>query len=189
MTERTASPAARWILGAGALAACAACTPGSPPSIALAPDTARASPPTATCPADPAEAASKSALRATLRVREPRVASIQAVAVEVSLSNPGPAPVRWLGTYAGSGSLALEVRDAACQPVHGGPPPTPQVDDGVTGWSALAPGASVPLSYQGWILVDVPPGRYEVRFRGVPGDTANAEVRSEWAAFEVTGSK
>jgi hypothetical protein len=150
---------------------------------------ARAPAPTATCPVDPADAASKSPLRATLHVRQPRVASIGEVAAEVSLSNPGSAPVRWLGTYVGSGSLALEVRDAACQPVHGGPPPTPQVDDGVTGWSSLAPGSSVPLAYRGWVLVDVPPGRYEARFRGIPGDPGNADVRSPWAAFEVTGSK
>jgi hypothetical protein len=126
-----------------------------------------------------------SPLRATLRVREPRAARIQDLAVEVTLTNPTAAPVRWLSTYVEAGSFALEVRDSWCARIASGPPPTPRVDDGVTNWNTLAPGASVPLAFQGWVMSDVPPGRYEVRFRGIPGDTANADARSPWVPFEV----
>jgi hypothetical protein len=113
------------------------------------------------------------------------VARIQDLAVEVTLSNPGPSAVRWLGTYAEAGSLALEVRDSSCGAVAPGPPPTPSVDDGVTNWNALAPGASVPLTFRGWLGADAPPGHYEVRFKGIPADPGNADVRSAWAPFDV----
>jgi hypothetical protein len=116
------------------------------------------------------------------------VSRIEDLAVDVTLSNPGTSPVRWLGTYLGAGTLAVEVRDASCQRLPGGPPPTPRADDGVTGWNSLAPGGSLPVAYASWILVDAPPGKYEVRFTGIPGDAGNARVRSAWAPFEVVAA-
>jgi hypothetical protein len=47
------------------------------------------------------------------------------------------------------------------------------MDDGVTNWNTLAPGASVALAFHGWVTSDVQPGHYEVRFSGIPGDEAN----------------
>ncbi len=131
------------------------------------------------------QAKSASPLRATVRVLQPRVARIQELAVDATLSNPSPTPVRWLGTDAEAGSLALEVRDSACQAVAPGPPPTPRLDDSVTNWNTLAPHASVALAFRGWLSSDVPPGRYEVRFRGIPGDQGNADVKSAWVPFDV----
>jgi hypothetical protein len=132
------------------------------------------------------ERPSSSPLRTTLRIVEPRVSRIQNLVVEVTLSNRGPSPVRWLGTYVQSGSLALEVRDSSCKPVLPGPPPTPRADDGVTNWNTLAPAASVSFSLHGWVMTDVAPGHYEVRFAGIPGDQGNADIRSPWMPFEVT---
>jgi hypothetical protein len=124
------------------------------------------------------EGPSTSSLRATLHVLKQRMTRVQDLAVAVTLSNPGPAPVRWLGTYAESGSLALEVRDSACKPVAPGPPPTPRPDDGLTNWNTLAPATSVSFSFHGWVMTDVAPGHYEVRFGGIPGDQRNGDVRS-----------
>ncbi len=137
------------------------------------------------CATELVEATSASPLRAVLRIPQPRVTRIQELAVDATLSNPSPTPVRWLGTYAEAGSLVLEVRDSSCQAVAPGPPPTPRVDDGVTNWNMLAPSASVALAFRGWVGSDVQPGRYEVRFNGIPGDTGNADLRSAWVPFEV----
>jgi hypothetical protein len=139
----------------------------------------------ATTCSDRDERPSTSPLRATLRIGQPRVTRIQDLALQATLSNPGPAPVRWLGTYAESGSLALAVRDSSCKAVPPGPPPTPRADDGVTNWNTLAPAASVSFSFRGWVMTDVAPGRYEVRFAGIPGDQGNGDVRSAWVPFEV----
>ncbi len=143
----------------------------------------------ATACSGPVERSSTSPLRATLRIAQPRVTRIQDLAVDLTLSNPGPALVRWLGTYTESGSLALEVRDSSCKTVSPGPPPTPRPDDGVTNWNTLAPAASVSFSFHGWVMTDVAPGHYEVRFAGVPGDQGNGDVTSTWAAFDVAASR
>jgi hypothetical protein len=140
------------------------------------------------CATDLVEAKSASRLRATLRVLQGRVTHIQDLAVDVTLSNTSSAPAPWLGTDAEAGSLALEVRDSSCQVMAPGPPPTPRMDDGVTNWNTLVPNASVALAFRGWLSSDVQPGRYEVRFRGIPGDKGNADVRSAWVAFEVTAA-
>ena len=140
------------------------------------------------CATELVEATSASPLRATLQVIHPRVNRIEGLAVNVTLSNPSPTPVRWLGTYAESGSLALEVRDSLCQAVAPGPPPTPRVDDGPTNWNTLAPGASVALAFHGWVMSDVLPGHYEVRFSGIPSDEANTDVRSAWVPFDVVAA-
>jgi hypothetical protein len=97
------------------------------------------------------------------------VTRIQDLAVAVILSNPSSASVRWLATYA-EGSLALEVRDLSCKAVPSGPPPTPRADDGVTNWNTLAPAAALSFTCHGWVMTDVAPGRYEVRYAGIPGD-------------------
>jgi hypothetical protein len=131
------------------------------------------------------EGPSKSPLRATLHVLKQHLTRIQDLAVDVTLSNPGPAPLRWLGTYAESGSVAFEMRDSSCKPVAPGPPPTPRAHDGVTNWNTLAPAASVSFSFHGWVMTDVAPGHYEVRFAGIPGDPGNGDVRSAWMPFDV----
>ena len=166
----------------GAIAMSVGCTGGPSadrPPRSLAPEARRV------CANDPVVASSRSPLRATARVVRSRIARIGDLTVEVALTNPSPAPVRWLGTYARAGSLALEVRDSSCSEVRGGPPPMPRADDGVTGWNTLAPGASVPLLFEGWIMSDAPPGRYEVRFDSLPGDKGNSDVKSAWVPFEV----
>jgi hypothetical protein len=137
------------------------------------------------CASSAPEPASSSPLRASLHVVDPRVSHIQDVAVEVTLSNPGSTAVRWLGTYAQAGSLALKIRDASCKAVLPGPPPTPRADDGVTGWNTLLPGASAMFSLDGGVMSDAAPGHYEVRFIGIPGDEGNGEVRSAWMPFEI----
>lgn len=137
------------------------------------------------CATELVEVTPASPLRVTLRVLQPRVAGIRDLAVEVTVANPTAAPVRWLGTYADAGSLALEVRDSSCTRVAPGPPPTPRVDDGVTNWNTLAPRASAALAFHGWVMSDVTPGRYEVRFSGIPGDRGNADVRLPWVPFDV----
>jgi hypothetical protein len=156
-----------------------ACSANAPPA-----HEPLATPSALVCPRD-SRAASSSPLRASVHVIQPRVSRIQDLAVDVNLANGGAAPVRWLSSYAEAGSLALEVRDASCKPVSAGPPPTPSVDDGVTHWNTLSAGGSVSLSYRRWVMSDVPTGHFEVRFGGIPGDEANADVRSAWMQFEV----
>jgi hypothetical protein len=133
----------------------------------------------------PMERPSTSPLHATLRIVRPRVSRIQDLAVDVALSNSSATPVRWLGTYVEAGSLALEVRDSSCRPVAPGPPPTPRADDGVTNWNTLAPAASVSFSFHGWVMTEVAPGHYEVRFAGIPGDKGNGDARSAWVPFDI----
>jgi hypothetical protein len=103
----------------------------------------------------------------------------------VTVSNPRPTAVRWLGRYVDSGSLALQVRDSSCKMVAAGPPPTPSTDDGVTGWNTLLPAATVSFAFRGWVLTDVAPGPYEVRFAGIPGDPVNGGLTSAWTPFDV----
>jgi hypothetical protein len=58
----------------------------------------------------------------------------------------------------------------------------------VTNWNMLAPAASVSFSFHGWVMTDVAPGHYEVRFAGIPGEPGNGDVRSAWVAFDVAPS-
>jgi hypothetical protein len=126
-----------------------------------------------------------SPLRATLRVPERlRAFSADQVTVEgtVTLSNPGAVPIRW---YERNVSAALEMQNASNRRVSACPPSVPLPDDGVTGWNTLLPGASVSFSAAADICHRAAPGRYTVRFAGIPGDIVNCEVRSSWVPVEI----
>jgi hypothetical protein len=94
-------------------------------------------------------------------------------------------PRRVYVLYVEAGNLSLEIQDPAGQRVPPLSPPVPRVDDGVTGWITLAPGASQAFEAAAAVGVDTPPGTYRVRFSGVPGDATAGGLRSDWIPFEV----
>jgi hypothetical protein len=144
-------------------------------------------PPASTTPqpsASPASSQAGADLRAELRLARPVVKNIREVKATITLVN-GAAPRRVRTTFLAAGSVSLEVRDASGAKVPPMPPPTPTVDDGVTGWKTLAAGEALQVDADPAIGIDPPAGRYEIRFRGVPGDPANAQVASPWVPFET----
>jgi hypothetical protein len=128
------------------------------------------------------------AFHVTLGVDPDVVARIDELHVIVVLTNVTSRSVRLRTAFLEAGTLDLEVRDSSGEAIHGGPPPTPTADDGIHGWETVNAGSSVTVHCDTGIMVDVPAGRYEVRFRGVPGDITNPKVESAWVPFTVTQS-
>jgi hypothetical protein len=124
-------------------------------------------------------------LRASLVVEKPVVARIQDVRALVTLTNQsaGPWPVRT--EFLTAGSLSLEVRELASGThVSSGPPPMPAADRPGT-FRTLAAGEAMTFTCNPAIAIDHAPGRFEVRFRGVPADPKNQDVVSGWVSFTV----
>ncbi|MEQ1508738.1 MAG: hypothetical protein ABMB14_41305, partial [Myxococcota bacterium] len=119
----------------------------------------------------------------------PRAADL---AIQVAVTNPGPAPVTVNTLFLGIPSIVLQVRRADGSPVPKGPPPVPPIDDGASGRRVLAAGQTMTLSFTGAALfgTDPGPGRYEVAFRfdarPKPG-TADwgGHLESAWVPFAV----
>jgi hypothetical protein len=114
-----------------------------------------------------------------------RVARVADLRTTVTLTNRGAAPRRLRVEYVAAGNLSLDVYDATGQRLPPLSPPVPHVDDGVTGWATLAPGQSRSFDVSSGIGVDVPDGRYRVRFAGVPADPTAGELKTDWVTFEV----
>jgi hypothetical protein len=124
-------------------------------------------------------------LHVELRLATARVARIADLRATVTLTNRGAAPRRVFLEYVAAGNLSLEVQDPDGKRVPPLPPPVPRVDDGVTGWATLAPGETRSFDVGSSIGIDVPEGRYRVRFQGVPGDRAAGHLQSGWVTFDV----
>jgi len=150
-----------------------ACTPGAGPSAG------------APAAASSASIADDAGLEVGLRVSTPRVAKIADLRATITLTNHGLQPRRLQLGYIGAGNLSLEVQDPSGERVPGMSPPVPRVEDGVTGWVTLAPGGSQSIDTDGGIAIDAPPGRYRVRFVGVPGDPSANRLKSGWVTFDV----
>ena len=125
-------------------------------------------------------------LRASLVVEKPVVARIQDVRAVVTLTNQsaGPWPVRT--EFLTAGSLALEVRELpGGAHVSSGPPPMPPAADRPGTFRTLAAGEAMTFTCDPGIATDHAPGRFEVRFRGVPADPKNQDVATGWVPFTV----
>jgi hypothetical protein len=113
-------------------------------------------------------------------------ARIQDLSVLVTLVNQGAAPRAIRTAHLAASPVALEVRDARGAIVPPGPPPVPR-SDVTPATRVLRPGERFTFQCISGVAIDAPPGHYEVRYRGVPGDPDNA-VPSPWAPITVTGS-
>ena len=80
-----------------------------------------------------------------------------------------------------SPSLALQIQDAAGEPVHLPPPPVPRSTPPI---ERLEPGGKTSAEFAGFLPSWTQPGAYRARFRYVagPGDP----VVSDWVAFTLT---
>jgi len=132
-----------------------------------------------------ATASDPAGLEADLRVASLHVPRIQELRATIVLVNRGLQPRRVYVLFMEAGNLTLEVEAASGQRVPGMSPPVPVQDDGVTGWTTLAAGQSLTFASDAGIGIDVPAGRYRVRFAGVPADPAAGALRTDWIAFEV----
>lgn len=106
------------------------------------------------------------ALRATVEVTPPGVGAPEEASARCQLVNDGDEPVVVNLAPLSSPSLALAITDGQGEPVLLPPPPVPPAEPAV---ATLAPGAAHSVEFRGFLPSWTPPGRYQVRFRYVPG--------------------
>jgi hypothetical protein len=155
----------------------------SPAPIASSPATAPAT--SSPAPIASSPAADASGLHVELHLASKRIARIADLSATITLRNDGNAPRRVYVRYMAAGNLSLEVVDASGARVPPMSPPVPTVDDGVTGWTTLAPGAARTFTCDASIAIDPPPGHYRVRFKGVPGDRDAGALRTDFIDFDI----
>lgn len=94
------------------------------------------------------------------------VASSQALAARLVITNPGPAPLELTRGALDLAVLAVEVYDAAERRVPTIPPPVPRPEDAEP--IAIAPGEALTRDYALAVFSPpLPPGRYTLRCRVV----------------------
>lgn len=127
-----------------------------------------------------------------LALTRPRIAMIYDFEAQVTITN-GTAQAVQLNTLDLSyPSLSLWVEDPAGARVPLGPPPMPQVDDGVSAREHLAPGQSFKLRLGNPFGFDLDPGIYRVRFYHelsrrdrAPASDWVGTLQSDWVKLEV----
>lgn len=135
-----------------------------------------------------------SEIQASAAVTVPRLERSSELELRVTLTNIGTAPVRLNTLFFPYAQIQLRIVHADGTPTDSGPPPLPPHDDGSTGRVVFAPGDVLHLVYRGaqYLVNELPPGRYRVRFRHVndfadDGDWTGVAA-SDWQAFEIVES-
>jgi hypothetical protein len=107
--------------------------------------------------------------------------------VAVTFTNRSDEPARLNTHQAAHPALVLDVRDSKGETVLLPPPSAPDVQDLEPG-ELISPGASVGLTYVGFLDRSLPPGEYRVRYFGefpALGGSHDDPLRSEWMTFTV----
>jgi hypothetical protein len=124
-------------------------------------------------------------LVATLVVDDIDAGERSGLVAKCALANEGDEAIVVNRAPMSSPSLALEIVDEHGQLVHQPPPPVPPTDIPL---ASLAPGERISVEYRGFVPAWVPPGRYRVRFRYVPGSGGRwheGDQSSDWVDFET----